>query len=174
MQRDAASMSNDTGARIIRPNLSLNSKVTVGGPGAVDESTLERAEQVIQSMAEDYVKWAKDDLGKLHKAFAALKSGQGDRTAHLAGVFEVAHDIKGQGGSFDYQLMTVIGNQLCRFIEGLDGTAAASDVEVIELHVNALQVVMAQELKHDGGPVGEALLSGLAQVIEKRTRARPE
>lgn len=164
-------MSEET-ARIIRPNLTLNSKVTVGGPGAVDEATLERAEKVIESMADDYLKWAKDDLAKLAKAFAELKAGGGDTAKQLDAIFSVSHDIKGQGGSFDYQLMTTIGNQLCRFIESLKGKAGAPEVEVIELHVNALQVVMAQRLKKDGGPIGKKLLSGLEQVIEKRLRAR--
>ena len=167
-------MSDESGARIIRPNLTLNSKVTVGGPGAVDEAALERAEKVIESMSDDYLKWAKDDLTKLAKAFAGLKGGQGDTGKHLDAVFSVSHDIKGQGGSFEYDLMTIIGNQLCRFIETLDGKAGAPEVEVIELHVNALQAVMAQKLKKDGGPVGKALLTGLERVIEKRTRARAE
>ena len=162
----------DSGARIIRPNLTLNSKVTVGGPGAVDEATLERAEKVIQGMAEDYVKWAKEDLIRLAKAFAPLKAGQGDAAKNLTAIFEVAHDIKGQGGSFDFQLMTFIGNQLCRFIESLNGKAEAPEIEVIELHVNALQVVMSQKLKNDGGAVGKALLTGLEKVIAKRTAQR--
>jgi chemotaxis protein histidine kinase CheA len=158
-------------ARIIRPNLTLNSKVTVGGPGSVDESILEKAEQVIQSMSEDYLKWAKDDLVRLAKAFAVLKSsgGQGDTAAQLEAIFAVSHDIKGQGGSFDYQLMTVVGNQLCRFIENLNGKADANAIEVIELHVNALQAVMSQKLKGDGGAIGKAFLGGLEQVIAKRT-----
>lgn len=167
-------MSDESGARIIRPNLTLNSKVTVGGPGAVDEATLDRAEKVIESMSDDYLKWAKDDLSKLAKAFAALKAGGGDTAKQLDAIFSVSHDIKGQGGSFDFQLMTIIGNQLCRFIEGLKGSAGPADVELIELHVNALQLVMAQKLKKDGGAIGQKLLSGLEQVIEKRTRDRAQ
>lgn len=161
-------------ARIIRPNLTLNSKVTVGGPGAVDETILEKAEQVIQSMSEDYLKWAKDDLARLAKAFAVLKSagGKGDTAGQLDAIFAVSHDIKGQGGSFDYQLMTIVGNQLCRFIENLNGQADAAAIEVIELHVNALQAIMGQNLKGDGGAMGKAFLSGLEQVIAKRS-AKP-
>jgi chemotaxis protein histidine kinase CheA len=159
-------------ARIIRPNLTLNSKVTVGGPGAVDEAMLEKAEQVIQNMSEDYLKWAKDDLVRLANAFAALKASGGqtaDTAQLLDAIFSVSHDIKGQGGSFDYQLMTIVGNQLCRFIENLAGTADANAIEVIELHVNALQAVMAHKLKGDGGAIGKKFLAGLEQVIAKRT-----
>lgn len=163
-------------ARIIRPNLTLNSKVTVGGPGAVDEAMLEKAEAVIQNMSEDYLKWAKDDLARLAKAFSVLKAAGGGQSAETAAqlesIFSISHDIKGQGGSFDFQLMTVVGNQLCRFIENLGGKADASAIEVIELHVNALQAVMAHKLKGDGGAIGKKFLAGLEQVIAKRT-AKP-
>lgn len=164
-------MSDDNGGTLINPPNKLGSKVTIGGPGAVDEATLARAEQVITDMADSYLDWVKEDLIKLQSAFDALKTGGADSAAGLDAIFQVAHDIKGQGGSFDYNLMTIIANQLCRFIEGLEGKSGPAEVEVIELHVNALQVVIAQALKGDGGAVGEQLLSGLEQVIAKRAGA---
>ncbi len=163
-------MSNDDQAKMIKPPTTLNAKVTVGGPGAVDAAALERAEQVIENMAVDYLNWAREDLSKLQSAFSKLKSNDGDTTENLEAVFQLAHDIKGQGGSFEYDLMTIIGNQLCRYIEKLEGSAGEADVEVIELHVNALQAVISQELKGNGGPVGDQLLSGLEMVFEKRAK----
>jgi 2,4-dienoyl-CoA reductase-like NADH-dependent reductase (Old Yellow Enzyme family) len=58
-----------------------------------------------------------------------------ETAAQLEAIFAVSHDIKGQGGSFDYQLMTIVGNQLCRFIENLGGKADNNAIEVIELHM---------------------------------------
>ena len=65
--------------------------------------------------------------------------------------------------------MTVIGDQLCRYIESLNGEASPAAIEVIELHVNALQVVISQKLSADGGAVGIQLLQGLEQVMAKRS-----
>ena len=49
-------------------------------------------------------------------AYKALAAATGDRKAEAEQVFQIAHDIKGQGGSFGYDLMTLIANELCRLI----------------------------------------------------------
>ena len=67
----------------------------------------------------------------------------------MNGVFQVSHDIKGQGGSFGYDLMTAIGNELCRFIEKAD-KVGAGEIAAIKLHIDALKMVIAQDLKGTG------------------------
>ncbi len=107
----------DDKLEIINPPNALKQKVGTGGAGAVDVEALERAEQVIFGMTGSYLNWVAEDLQKIDTAYVVLKAADGDRKAELNGVFQVAHDIKGQGGSFGYDLMTAIGNELCRFIE---------------------------------------------------------
>ncbi len=161
-------MSDTDAGKMIRPPNKLSNKVTIGGPGAVDEAALERAEQVITELSDSYVDWAREDLAKIQKAYEELKSGSGDDP--LDAVFQISHDIKGQGGSFDYALMTIIGDMLCRYIESLGGEVTPKSIEVIELHINALHAVISQELKGEGGPIGNQLLSGLELVVKKRTK----
>jgi CO dehydrogenase/acetyl-CoA synthase epsilon subunit len=163
-------MSDDNPGKMIRPPNKLSSKVTIGGPGAVDDAALERAEKVIDNLAVSYVDWAREDLDKIQAAFESLKSSDGGAEA-LESVFQISHDIKGQGGSFDYDMMTIIGDMLCRYIESLEGEATPQAVEVVGLHINGLQAVISQKLKGDGGAVGEQLMSGLELVVKKRTKA---
>ena len=108
----------DDKPQLITPPNPLKNKVGTGGPGAVDLSTLERAEKVIADLAETYLEWVEQDLVKLHKALQALSSATGDRKAELEAIYQISHDMKGQGGSFGYQLITVVGNQLCRLDAG--------------------------------------------------------
>ena len=159
----------DDVSRVFRPPNTLSAKVTKGGPGAVNLATLEKAEQVIADLATNYLEWVEDDLQRLQGAFADLKDGNGDQSLALNKIFELVHDMKGQGGTFGYNLMTVIGDQLCRYIETLDGHASSDAIEVIQLHVDALQVVISQNLSADGGAVGIQLLQGLEQVMAKRS-----
>ena len=72
----------------------------------------------------------------------------------------------------DFRLipLTIIGNYLCRYIEGLEGKADANAVDVIEVHFNALKVVISQKLTGNGGETGDKLLTGLEMVVEKRSR----
>ncbi len=68
--------------------------------------------------------------------------------------------------------MTFVGNQLFRFIEKIDKeNAGPLELEVIDLHINAMQMVLSQKLTGDGGEIGTQLLNGLEKVIAKRTNA---
>jgi hypothetical protein len=78
----------------------------------------------------------------------------------------VAHDIKGQGGSFGYHLMTAVGNQLCRFIENCS-TWGPAELDAVKVHIDAMKLVIAQRMEGDGGKVGENLVGGLQAVVAK-------
>ena len=164
-------MAEDIAPQMIIPPRTLKDKVTEGGPGAVDVEALARVEKVILELADSYLDWVVEDIAKIGEAFAKLKSGDGDMAENLDGIFQVSHDVKGQGGSFGYDLMTVIGNMLCRYIEKSEGKAEAKDIAIIGLHIDALSVVISQNLKGDGGEVGEQLLVGLEQVSAKRSKS---
>jgi hypothetical protein len=156
----------DDKLEIINPPNALQQKVGTGGPGAVDLEALERAEQVIVGMTDSYLNWVAEDLEKIEVAYKALATASGDRQAEMKGVFQVAHDIKGQGGSFGYDLMTAIGNELCRLIEKTENPGSG-EIEAINLHIHALKLVIAEDMKGNGGKAGEKMLSGLQQVCDK-------
>ena len=150
---------------ITRPN-TLIKKVKIGGPGAVNPETLKRAEAVIADMTDNYLEWAAEDLAKIHRALEELKAEKTDRKDALAKIFQLSHDMKGQGGSFDYTLMTILGGNLCKFIENLED-AGSAEVAVIQLHIDAMDLVIAKRVKGDGGKEGEQLLNGLGLVAAK-------
>ncbi len=156
----------DENLEFITPPNTLKSKVSVGGAGAVDEAALLRAENAIANMTDEYLEWVVQDIARIEKACQDLKSDASEREKNLQGVFQVAHDIKGQGGSFGFDLMTVIGNQVCQIIDKAD----ANDphiVDVIDVHVDAMKLVVASKLKGTGGQDGELMLAGLRKVCEK-------
>ena len=132
----------------------------------MDEKVLKRAEAVMASMGGEFVQWAEKDLKSLQRAFDGLKAGTADEKESLHTIFRVSHDIKGQGGSFNYGLLTAIGDSLCGFIEEKD-RAGPAEIEVIKLHAEALSLVLTNRLKGDGGDTGAKLLDGLKRVVEK-------
>lgn len=154
---------------IIEPPNTLKSKVKVGGPKAVSPEVLARAEAVITSLADEYLQWVEKDLVKIQTAWEALKASPDGSKPYLTGVYQVSHDIKGQGGSFGYQLMTIIGDRLCRFIEPME-KAGPREIEIIRLHIDAMRVVIAQKIEGEGGAIGTQLLKGLELVISKASK----
>ena len=115
-------------------------------------------------MGDQYLDWVQEDLGKIDAAFVALKAATGDRAQEVDDVFQVSHDMKGQGGSYD--LITAIGNQLCRMVEKVDNVGDA-EVNAIEVHIGAMKLVIAQKMTGNGGQAGDQIMLGLEKVMEK-------
>lgn len=151
---------------IIDPPQTLKNKVKLGGPNAINPEVLQRAEAVISNMAGEYLQWVEKDLVNIQTAWDGLKASPTGAREHLEHIYQVSHDIKGQGGSFGYHLMTVIGDKLCRFTEKLE-QAGPLETEVIRLHIDAMRVVIGKRIKDTGGAVGAQLLAGLDQVTAK-------
>jgi hypothetical protein len=161
-------VSNDNKVTVFKERQSLLAKLAKAGPSRDYLAAIGHAESVIADMADSYLGWVEDDLTKINKAQADFKDHLDQPAQYLDKVFQIAHDIKGQGGSFGYDLMTVLGNDLCRFIEGKN-TVKKVDLEVIDLYVAAMLTVLSKRLSGDGGLEGNNVLIGLAEVVEKIT-----
>lgn len=154
--------------QIITPPDTLKLKVAVGGSNAVDANALERAEQVIANMADSYLDWVEEDLKKISAAFQSLTDASSDREESLKRVFEIAHDMKGQGGSFGFELITAVGNNLCRLIDRFDDTVLPQvQNEAIRIHIDAMKLIISSRMRGDGGAQGTAILDGVQQMVEK-------
>lgn len=156
----------DNSHEIIVPPNTLQSKVSVDEDG-VDLEALERAEAVIQAMSGEYLEWVQEDLRQLEAMVARIRKDQTTIKADFDELFRIAHDIKGQGGSFGYDLMTAVGNHLCRFIERLP-EPALRDLDVVQVHLDAFKLIIANRMEGDGGADGLRMVKGLQAVVAKR------
>ncbi len=154
---------------IINPPNTLKSKVKIGGPGAISMDMIEKAEKVLAGLSDNYLEWVQEDLKNISAAFDELKAGRGDQKKVLDSIFRMSHDMKGQGGSFGYNLMTAVGNELCRMIEKLPTPITPAHIEAIGVHVDSMKLVISQKIKGDGGKTGAAILAGLQKVSTKLT-----
>lgn len=152
---------------ITPPNL-LKNKVSEGGAGAVDLEALDRAEKVITDLTGDYLEWVSTDLGCLGEFLNKLTAAApADRKPVLDEIFHISHDMKGQGGSFGYPLITAIANDLCRLIEKAEGEIGAPLIGAVKIHVDSMKLVIAQRMTGEGSKEAEAILAGLKQVTDK-------
>ena len=152
-------MSNRSDVEIINlPHNLLKAKL---GSGKVktDTHAIERAETAIQKIGEDFPKWAQSDLDDMEKALAAARQNPEQQEDYIMQIFRRAMELKGQGGSFGYDLISQVGDSLKKFTESRR-EASPRDVEIIAAHVNAMRVVMVEDIKGDGGEVGRAIVDG--------------
>lgn len=164
----------DDKPRMIQPPDTLSDKVSITENG-VDLEALEQAEQVIAGMQDAYLEWVEEDLRKLY-AFYAEAEAADDGAAQLKALqdlFSVAHDVKGQGGSFNYPLMTSVGNSLCRYVEKLDTPVKANHMATVKVHIDTLRLIITQRMSGDGGKPGDNLLRGLEAAVTK-TSGQPD
>lgn len=127
----------------------------------IDAQALARAEAALAALADDYLSWVQADLTRLDRAMAALCAADaGQWPAVAEPVFAVAHDIKGQAGTFGYPLLTRLAAEMCRQVRG---AAPADPVALARLAAlaGAMAQIIAERLRGDGGEAGAALLARL-------------
>ena len=157
-------MAKPSNSQIVNPPNPLRDKVSGGGP--ISEEMLQRAALAVESLAEQFDDLLESEIARLHALFerAAADPSQGMEFAKQ--IFEIAHDLRGQAGTFDYPLITRVGTSLCRFADEL-GCCRERELEVIRLHIEAMQAIMASALRGDGGALGQQIADGLEKAVEK-------
>jgi chemotaxis protein histidine kinase CheA len=147
----------------IQPPNRLSRKVRKkGGPSA--EQAILRALNAAEDLIDNYQGWAVDDLTKLWKAYEESRNGGSPRD--IQKMFEIAHGIRGEGGSFGFQLISTIGDSLCKFLEGRKKLTRA-DSEVVKVHILAMRAVFRQDLKGPQPAVERELRQLLALLRER-------
>lgn len=154
-------------AKSIVPPNKLADKTKYGGAFAVSEAVLEKAEQQIQNLTGEYLLEAIKDVHKLEEIFLELKAEISEYDKHAQKLFVVAHEIKGKGGTFGYELTTNIADQMCGFLEGFSETPDDFTLKIIELYISSLATINTNELSGDGGENGKNLLAGLDAIHSK-------
>jgi len=122
----------------------LRQKVRKSG-GPAPEQAILRALNAAEDLIDSYQGWAVDDLAALWKAYEETRSASGNPRQILK-MFEIAHGIRGEGGSFGFQLISTIGDSLCKFLEGRK-KLGRTESEVVKVHILAMRAVFRQNLK---------------------------
>ncbi len=118
-------------------------------------SDYDKAMQVINDLSKEYEKWSAADLERLTEAYdQAFYAPSGERERLIReDVFRTAHDMKGQGATFNYGLVTDIANHLCRYIER-QTDFQEKQLNDIGLHITFLREIIEKKLTGDGGERG--------------------
>lgn len=132
----------------------------------IDEQALRAAQKIFEEMSEDYPDWVNGQLDALYELHRRCVDTPELRRGLFEQITALAHDLKGQGGTFGYPLVTAFATSLNRF-SAIRTDIADSHVEIIKAHIDAMRAVIRDRIKGDGGEIGHALQKGLEQVIAK-------
>lgn len=158
---------------IHRPN-KLREKVggsADGKPGRIDPAALERATIHVARMAEAHQVQTKIDLTDLQEAFRQAMADPANRRTHVRRVFKIADGIMNLGKIFGYDLLSEFAHHLNSFIVDLTEPSPAQ-MQVVALHIEAMNALVRDEMKGDGGQIGRALAESLAAARAKHAGRR--
>lgn len=115
-------------------------------------------------MAVDYEKQLWDDLKHLHSEMDRIQAlPQGDRKGEMPAFYEKVVNIKGQAGSFNYTLITMIAEQRRKYMQA-DERTSEHDFTIVRQYIALIQVVLEQQLSGAEGPAAKKVLSALDRL----------
>ena len=158
-------------ADIHYPPTRLKDKVPPTG-GLDPKMAVLKALNAAKDLMDSYQGWAVDDLQALWKAFEITEKARYRGADDVRRMYSIAHEIRGQGGTFGFPLITVLGDSLCKFLDRR-ATLDATDLDVVRIHILAMKAVFRQGLKGDGGPLAAELpklLLALRTRVESRAK----
>jgi chemotaxis protein histidine kinase CheA len=138
-------------------------KAKVGG-GGLDASVLERAEQAVAALKEEFGAWVAKDVARLAQARADYEKSPGERS--FRELYRAAHDLRGQGTTFDFPLITRVATSLCALGDGMEGGKPLPQ-KLIDAHVNAIHAVVRNDIRDPQ----DATASVLAAELERQVSA---
>ena len=142
-----------------------------GKPGKIPEELLELANAELAKMAEEYPNWVEESLAAMYAAYQeAAGKPSAERGSHFARLNVLAHEMKGQGGTFGYPLITTFGSSLHQFTAG-DAPRTDAHLEIVKAIIDAMRAVIKDRIEGDGGEIGRQLKEALKRVIAKQLGA---
>lgn len=154
-------------SQIINPPHSLGKAIVGDGPPKLDSGLLKQAEQAISALEGGFSDLAAVSLAEIRSALARADANRDDAAAELSTIFTLVMDLKGQGATYDYMMLTEIGDLLKKFTEGRK-ELTGRDIKIIGAHIDAMQAVLRDEIKGDGGAVGRQIVGNLHQLTQAK------
>lgn len=116
------------------------------------------AEAALRALADEYPAYASADVAEMKRHLAELESRLTDAARAGAALFAVAHNVKGQGASFGYELMTLLGEALCERLRH-DSAPGSAAIPVLRALVGGCEAVLREKITGDGGERGRDILA---------------
>jgi len=137
------------------------------GRASISPEALEKAEQALSKMSEDYPDWVSGLVVKLQEQHGRCVDSPELRRDCFETINHMAHDMKGQGGTFGYPLITNFADSLYGFTIQRPGDISDNQIELVKGHLDAMRAVIRGRVSGNGGEIGEKLSEGLSEAIKK-------
>jgi chemotaxis protein histidine kinase CheA len=119
--------------------------------------------RISADMVELFRSAAKEQIAALGRVLQEIDAAPKQWETRKAEAHNIAHNLKGQGASFGYPLITSIAQSLLALLRGEEKSAPCA-IKVALAHVTALHTILEKNIQGGGGPRGEALVKRLGEL----------
>jgi hypothetical protein len=157
--------------RFYRFRNALKEKLSGGTGGeALSAEMLDKAAAALDKMTEDYPDWASVQVAELRALHGRMVDTPESRRKNYDAIRALAQEIKGQGATFGYPLVSTFALSL-QDCTGPGAPLSDNHVEVVKAHVDSIGAVIKDRVKGNGGQVGKELTQQLKAAIDKHAVA---
>jgi len=128
------------------------------------DDRLAMAEAAIAALKDDYKNQLQVDTQRLSSIWAAGDPLDPD-TECMEALFSIAHNLKGQAGTFGYDLVTLTAASLCELLH--DGRPGMDKTKAIGQHVSVLNRIVEKNVVGTGGKMGAKVIEALQALSGK-------
>ena len=164
MSKQSESMDlGDGEAQVIRQPGLLRAKVAKAPPGDA-EAVFAAADKAVMQKAGVFLEHARGELASMRTALHEAVTQAEKRAEALDRVYTIVHDLKGQGSSFGYPLITRVGALLCQYLKARRANDAQG-LRIVAAHIEALGLIVEHKIGGDGGKLGTEMTGRLEKLV---------
>ena len=145
----------------------IKSKVK-GTPGKADPKVIAKVDKLIAQHAKSYRDWATGDAQRLYDLLNELTIQHPNHKELLDKLFLVALEMRGQGGTFGFPLVSIICRNLCILLDGLKQLDNIDDTarELCQTHVDAVNRILRDNNHGNGEKIDHQVIASLEKAMQ--------
>ena len=140
--------------------------------GSLVDMTSNRADEIVfeedANLLADFITWTENAVSEMREISDEFPDKIERSSADVQRIYDLTHNIKGMGSSFNFELFTSVGVSLCGHLKGMDGDMLVSK-RIFTSHIRAFEVVLQHKIKGNGGEQGLALIQRLEAIIHEES-----
>ena len=155
--------------RILPPDYSIKQKIGmhVNLQEIFTPERIAAAQKAIDDTQAEFVDWAHKDLVELEHAYRAIaENPEAAPASRIEKVRKIAFSLKCQSGTFGYPLGSEVARSLYKYTNE-HGGYTSENIIVLRKHIDALQVILQQNVQGEGGTMGTELRTSLEKLVSK-------
>jgi CheY-like chemotaxis protein len=134
------------------------------------EDIIKQAEDQLKRDALDFADWAMSYIANLANVCTEALLKTNNRRQYFDQINLQAHELRGQGGTFGYPLITAFGKMLYEYTQpGCPEDDRA--LEIVKAHIDSMRAVIRDRVAGDGGQLGKDLMRALKESVNRMQSA---